>query len=110
MVVCGLLLATVGQDLETGQNVLTLGIAELSDGIDFAVLAMGVFGIAEILRNLENPESRKVAISQVGRLLPTAEDFKRCIGPVLRATGIGSVLGILPGNGAVLAPFASYTM
>ena len=110
MVVFGLLLATVGTDLESGQERLTLGIAEISDGIDFAVLAMGVFGIAEILRNLENPESRKVAVTQVGKLLPSLDDIKRCIAPVLRATGIGSVLGILPGNGAVLAPFASYTL
>jgi putative tricarboxylic transport membrane protein len=110
MVVLGLLLATVGTDLETGQDRLTLGIAELSDGIDFAVLAMGVFGIAEILRNLENPESRHVAIAQIGRLLPSREDLKRCFGPIVRATGVGSVLGILPGNGAVLGPFASYAM
>jgi putative tricarboxylic transport membrane protein len=110
MVVFGLLLATVGTDLETGQERLTLGIAELSDGVDFAVLAMGVFGIAEILRNLENPESRGGAVGQIGRLLPTGEQLRRCIGPVLRATGIGSVLGILPGNGAVLGPFASYAL
>ena len=110
MVVLGLLLSTVGTDLETGQERLTLGIAELSDGVDFAVLAMGVFGIAEILRNLENPESRNVAIAQIGRLLPSREDLRRCFGPVVRATGIGSVLGILPGNGAVLGPFASYAL
>jgi putative tricarboxylic transport membrane protein len=110
MVVLGLLLSTVGTDLETGQERLTLGIAELSDGVDFAVLAMGLFGIAEILRNLENPESRNVAIAQIGRLLPTREELGRCFAPVLRATGIGAVLGILPGNGAVLGPFASYAL
>ena len=110
MVVLGLLLSTVGTDLETGQDRLTLGIPELSDGVDFAVLAMGVFGIAEILRNLEHPESRNVAIAQIGRLLPSREDLRRCFGPIVRATGIGSVLGILPGNGAVLGPFASYAL
>ena len=110
MVVLGLLLSTVGTDLETGQERLTLGINELSDGVDFAVLAMGVFGIAEILRNLENPESRNVAVAKIGRLLPSFSDLKRCLGPVLRATGVGSILGILPGNGAVLGPFASYAM
>ena len=110
MVVLGLLLSTVGTDLETGQDRLTLGIPELSDGVDFAVLTMGVFGIAEILRNLENPESRNVAIAQIGRLLPSREDLRRCFGPIVRATGIGSVLGILPGNGAVLGPFASYAL
>jgi putative tricarboxylic transport membrane protein len=110
MVVLGLLLSTVGTDLETGQERLTLGIPELSDGVDFAVLAMGLFGIAEILRNLENPESRNVAIAQIGHLLPTREELKRCFAPIVRATGIGSVLGILPGNGAVLGPFASYAL
>jgi len=110
MVVFGLLLATVGTDLETGQDRLTLGIAELSDGVDFAVLAMGVFGIAEILRNLEHPESRHVAGSKIGRLLPSLEDLRRSFGPIVRGTGIGSILGILPGNGAVLGPFASYAL
>jgi putative tricarboxylic transport membrane protein len=110
MVVLGLLLATVGTDLETGQDRLTLGIAELSDGVDFAVLAMGVFGIAEILRNLERPESRDVAVSKIGRLLPSLGDLRRSLGPIVRGTGIGSVLGILPGNGAVLGPFASYAL
>jgi putative tricarboxylic transport membrane protein len=110
MVVLGLLLSTVGTDLETGQDRLTLGIAELSDGVDFAVLAMGLFGIAEILRNLENPESRNVAVARIGRLLPTRAELMRCFGPIVRATGVGSILGILPGNGAVLGPFASYAM
>jgi putative tricarboxylic transport membrane protein len=110
MVVFGLLLATVGTDLETGEERLTLGFSALSDGIDFAVLAMGVFGIAEILRNLANPEARGVVKSAIGRLLPSKDDLKRAFGPVLRGTGLGAVLGILPGNGAVLAPFASYTL
>src|SRR6185436_10318454 len=110
MVVLGLLFSTVGTDLETGQDRLTLGIAELSDGVDFAVLAMGLFGIAEILRNLDNRESRSVAIAQIGRLLPSRDDLRRTLGPIVRGTGIGSVLGILPGNGAVLGPFASYAL
>ena len=110
MVVLGLLLSTVGTDLETGEERITLGFSALSDGIDFAVLGMGVFGIAEILRNLENPESRDVVRGRIGRLLPSWADLRRSAMPVVRATGIGSVLGILPGNGAVLAPFASYTL
>jgi putative tricarboxylic transport membrane protein len=110
MVVLGLLLSTVGTDLETGEERLTVGFSALSDGIDFAVLAMGVFGIAEILRNLENPEARDVVRRRIGRLLPSKEDIRRSAMPVVRATGIGSALGILPGNGAVLAPFASYTL
>jgi putative tricarboxylic transport membrane protein len=110
MVVLGLLLSTVGTDLETGQERLTLGLIDLSDGVDFAVLAMGVFGIAEILRNLETPETRDVIRGRIGRLLPSLADLRRAFGPIARATGLGSILGILPGNGAVLAPFASYTL
>jgi putative tricarboxylic transport membrane protein len=110
MVVFGLLLSTIGTDLETGQERLTFGFSALADGVDFAVLAMGVFGIAEILRNLENPEARDVVRGQIGRLLPSLADLRRAALPILRATGLGAVLGILPGNGAVLAPFASYTL
>ncbi len=110
MVVFGLLLSTIGTDLETGQERLTFGFSALADGVDFAVLAMGVFGIAEILRNLENPEARDVVRGQIGRLLPALEDLRKAALPIVRATGLGAVLGILPGNGAVLAPFASYTL
>src|SRR4051812_5397308 len=110
MVLLGLLLSTIGADLETGQDRLTFGLDELSDGIDFAVLAMGLFGFAEVLRNLEGSEQQPKVQTTIGRLLPSAEDFKRSIRPILRGTALGSVLGILPGNGAVLAPFASYAL
>ena len=110
MIVFGVLLATVGTDLETGEERLTLGFDSLSDGIDFAVLAMGVFGVAEVMRNLEHPETREVVRGRIGRLLPSAADLRRCAAPILRGTGLGAALGILPGNGAVLAPFASYTL
>jgi putative tricarboxylic transport membrane protein len=110
MVFLGLMLATVGTDLETGQERMTLGIQQLSDGIEFAPLAMGIFGFAEIIRNLENPEARDVVRGKIGRLLPSMDDLKQCVPPVLRGTFIGGLLGILPGNGAVLGPFASYTV
>ncbi|MCU4179017.1 tripartite tricarboxylate transporter permease [Bosea sp. BH3] len=110
MIMLGLLFSTVGTDLETGQERLTFGIPSLSDGIDFSVLAMGVFGFAEVLRNLEAPEARDVVKNKIGRLLPGWDDIKQSIKPVLRGTAIGGILGILPGNGAVLGPFASYTM
>jgi len=110
MIMLGLLLSTIGTDLETGQERLTFGFPPLSDGIDFAVLAMGVFGFAEVLRNLENPEARDVVKAKIGRLLPDWNEIKQCINPVLRGTFIGGILGILPGNGAVLGPFASYTV
>ncbi len=110
MVVLGLLLSTVGADLDTGQERLTFGISSLADGFDFAVLAMGIFGIAEVLRNLDNAESRDVVKRTIGRLLPTGEELRASLAPILRGTALGSILGILPGNGAVLAPFASYTL
>ena len=110
MILLGLLFSTVGTDLETGQDRMTLGLSALSDGVDFAVLAMGLFGFAEILRNLDNPESRSVVQGTIGRLLPSLADLRRCVGPVLRGTGLGAILGILPGNGAVLGPFASYSL
>ncbi|WP_439497018.1 tripartite tricarboxylate transporter permease [Bosea sp. (in: a-proteobacteria)] len=110
MIMLGLLLSTVGTDLETGQERMTFGFPPLADGIDFSVLAMGVFGFAEVLRNLENPEARDVVKAKIGRLLPAWSDIKQSIMPVVRGTAIGGTLGILPGNGAVLGPFASYTI
>ncbi len=110
MILAGILLSTVGRDLETGDERLTFGWSELDDGIDFAVIAMGVFGFAEILRNLAQPEARDVVRGRIGSLLPSAAELRQSLRPVLRATGIGSFLGLLPGNGAVLAPFASYTI
>jgi putative tricarboxylic transport membrane protein len=110
MVLLGLTLSTVGQDLETGADRMTFGWPELSDGIDFTTIAMGMFGFAEILRNLESPETRDVLKSKIGSLLPNWQEMKQSLMPVLRGTGLGAALGILPGNGAVLGPFASYTL
>jgi putative tricarboxylic transport membrane protein len=110
MILVGVLLSTVGTDLETGEERMTFGLPFLSDGIDFAVLAMGIFGIAEIMRNLDHTESRDVVRQAIGRLLPNKDDFRQSYKPVLRGTVIGAILGILPGNGAVLGPFAAYTL
>ena len=110
MILVGVLLSTVGTDLETGEERMTFGLPFLADGIDFAVLAMGIFGIAEIMRNLDHTETRDVVRQAIGRLLPNRDDFRQSYKPVLRGTFIGAALGILPGNGAVLGPFASYTL
>ncbi|WP_262028229.1 tripartite tricarboxylate transporter permease [Microvirga sp. Mcv34] len=110
MILVGVLLSTVGTDLETGEERMTFGLPFLSDGIDFAVLAMGIFGIAEIMRNLDQTEHRDVVRKAIGRLLPNRDDFRQSYKPVVRGTIIGAILGILPGNGAVLGPFASYTL
>jgi TctA family transporter len=110
MVVLGLLLGVVGTDVNTGFARYTFGIAELSDGIGFVVVAMGMFGIAEILLNLEQRQIREQATATVGRLWPTREDLRAAWKPTLRGTLLGSVLGILPGGGAILASFAAYTL
>lgn len=110
MIVFGIMLSTIGTDLETGEERLTFGWTEIADGIDFAVIAMGMFGFAEILKNLENPEARDVVHAKVGRLLPNGAEMRQSAGPIVRGTFLGSILGLLPGNGAVLGPFASYTV
>ncbi|MCV2447733.1 tripartite tricarboxylate transporter permease [Paracoccus sp. DMF] len=110
MVVLGLLLGMVGTDIYTGTPRFTLGITQYADGLNFVALAVGVFGIAEILRNLEDEHDREVMTRNINRLFPTGAELKQMIGPVLRGTGVGSVLGILPGGGAILASFASYTV
>jgi len=110
MILTGILLSTVGTDLETGVERMTLGFAPLSDGLDFAVLAMGLFGFAEVLRNLDASQHRDPVDRPIGRLLPSRADLARSAGPIARGTLVGAFLGILPGNGAVLGPFASYAL
>ncbi|PLL10727.1 hypothetical protein C0V75_18730 [Tabrizicola sp. TH137] len=110
MVVLGLLLGLVGTDIYTGEPRFNLGIAEYADGLNFVALAVGVFGIAEILRNLEGEQDRTVLGTKLAGLFPSKEDLKAMLAPMVRGTAVGSVLGILPGGGAVLASFASYTM
>lgn len=110
MIVLGLLLGMVGQDIYTGTPRFTFGFFELYSGINFVSVAVGVFGVSEILRNLEHESTRDVLVKRVTNLWLTATDFRRIIGPVLRGTALGSVLGILPGGGHVLSSFASYSV
>jgi putative tricarboxylic transport membrane protein len=110
MIAFGVLLSTIGTDIETGRERLTFGLEMLYDGLEFAVLAMGLFGFAEILKNLQNPEARDVVRAKIGRLLPSLRELRENLFPILRGTSLGSALGILPGNGAILAPFASYAL
>ena len=110
MVILGLLLGLVGTDVNSGVLRFAFGISELADGIGFVTVAMGMFGICEIIANLEQKEHREVFTKSVGRLMPTREDFRRMVAPVLRGTALGSALGILPGGGALLASFGAYTL
>jgi putative tricarboxylic transport membrane protein len=111
MIVLGLLLGSVGTDVNSGVARFSLDIPELTDGIGFVVIAMGVFGYGEIITNLAQPEhEREIFTAKVSGLFPTKEDFKRMAPAILRGTALGSVLGILPGGGALLAAFAAYTI
>ncbi len=110
MILLGLVLGMVGIDASSGEERLTLGAIELFDGIDFVVIAIGVFGFTEIIENLENVEARGVLVSKLSRLWPTREDFRRAWPAVLRGTGIGTFLGLLPGGGATLASFSAYSL
>ena len=110
MILLGLLLGLVGTDLYSGASRFTLDFLELADGLDFVAVAVGIFGVAEILRNLEGAEERATFVAKVSGLLPTSEDLKRIVGPILRGTAVGSILGIFPGGGALLSSFAAYTL
>ncbi|KRA55427.1 tripartite tricarboxylate transporter permease [Devosia sp. Root635] len=109
MIVLGLLLGMVGQDIYTGTPRFTFGVRELFGGLNFVAVAVGVFGVAEILRNLENEKEREVGVTVVKNLWLTRDDVKRVIAPILRGTVLGSVLGVLPGGGHILSAFASYS-
>ncbi len=108
MVALGLLLGVVGTDVNSGMSRFAFGISELTDGIGFVVLAVGVFAVGEIVSNLGETEERKVFTSKVAHLWPTWQDFKQSIGPILRGTGIGAFFGVLPGTGPAIASFSSY--
>jgi putative tricarboxylic transport membrane protein len=111
MVLVGLLLGLVGTDANTGLTRYTFGVSDLWDGIDFLPLVIGLFGIVEIVRNLEQPNLPRAQLkAKLSELWPSKSDFRQSWRPVLRGTGLGSLLGILPGGGAVLASFASYTL
>ena len=111
MIVLGLLLGLVGTDVNSGAARFTFDIPELMDGISFLAIAMGVFGYGEIISNLSRPESeRQVFTGHVQGIMPTREDFKRMTPAILRGTTLGSLLGILPGGGAMLSAFTAYTI
>ena len=110
MVLLGLLLGLVGTDVNSGAQRYTFDKPELADGINFVIVAMGMFGIGEIIRNLEHGEDRNLLMKKVKGLMLTKEDLKRIVAPVLRGTFLGSALGILPGGGAMLASFSAYSI
>jgi len=111
MILLGLAFGLVGTDVNSGVARYSFDIPELTDGISFIAIAMGVFGYGEIIANLAVPSSeREVFTAKVKGLMPTKQDFKDMTPAVLRGTALGSALGILPGGGALLSAFASYTI
>lgn len=110
MICLGLLLGLTGTDVYTGAPRFAWGYHELYDGIDFVAVAVGLYGISEILRNLEGGHGGQQVIAKVTNLWPSREDLRRIIGPAIRGTFIGSILGVLPGGGALLSSFVAYNI
>ena len=110
MMLAGLLAGLVGTDLQTGALRYTFGSLSLQEGLDFAVLSMGIYGVADIIVNVTHPEGRGTVAPRTGSLCPRQEELRPVAGAALRGTVLGTVLGALPGGGALLSAFASYTL
>ena len=110
MIILGLLMGLIGTDVNSGVSRYAFDIPELSDGIGFVAVAMGVFGFAEIMNNLEKKDDDEGFLNKVTTMFPSMNDIKRMVPSILRGTTIGSVLGILPGGGAALAAFGAYSV
>ncbi|HZJ12659.1 MAG TPA: tripartite tricarboxylate transporter permease, partial [Methyloceanibacter sp.] len=110
MVVVGLLFGLVGTDVTSGAFRYTFGFMQLTDGLSFVVVAMGLFGIAEVITMLERPSPRAVLSISIRNLMPSGQDFRASWLPILRGTGIGSVFGILPGAGTSISSFMAYAV
>ncbi len=106
----GIVLGLIGTDAITAEERLTFGRLELLDGVGIVPVVMGLFGVAEILSNLERKISREVIKARIGSLWPTREDWQRSVGPMTRGTLLGFFVGTLPGGGAVISSFASYAL
>lgn len=110
MIFLGLLLGMVGMDINTGEARMTFGLIELSDGINFVALVMGLFGVAEVISNLENKFTRIVNHSKINSIWPSLKVLRGAWGAITRGTLIGTLFGILPGGGATIASFSSYAL
>jgi len=108
MVVLGLLIGIVGTDVNSGMARYSFGIPELTDGIGFTVVAVGLFAVAEIVTNLESKERKEVFTSKIKNLMPTVADLKASFWPIVRGTGIGAFFGALPGTGPSISSFSTY--
>ncbi len=110
MAFTGILIGLVGTDITSGVRRFTFGVPDLADGIDFVVVAIGLFAIADIVHNLGDAENKDTMVSKIGRMMPSRRDLKDSFWAMVRGTGIGSLLGILPGAGQSIASFTSYAV
>jgi putative tricarboxylic transport membrane protein len=110
MVLVGILTGLVGIDVNSGVPRLTFGIPDIADGMDFVPVVVGLFGIGEVAANLEIPQDRSILAGKIKNLMPSWADFKAAFPAILRGTMVGTILGILPGGGAALPPFAAYAL
>ncbi|MDP9889995.1 tripartite tricarboxylate transporter permease [Pseudarthrobacter enclensis] len=110
MAAVGLLLSAIGQDLVTGKPRFTFGQTSLFDGLDFVAVSMGLFGVGEILYNLEQTEKVQAFTSKIKNIWPSRKDLKDSSGAIARGSVLGFFIGILPGGGGVLSSLASYAM
>lgn len=108
MIITGMLFGMVGTDVDTGAYRFTLGIVELTDGLSVVAVALGIFGIVEVLKNLEGTPDGSVATMPINGLMPTRKDLRQAAGPIARGSLVGSLLGTLPGGGSILSAFSSY--
>jgi TctA family transporter len=110
MILVGMLLGMIGIDVNTSVPRFTFGIPQFGDGIDFAVIAMGIFGIGETILNLERSGAARSYVQAVSNLWPSLKELRAILPPAWRGTLLGSALGILPGGGPVLASFSAYAL
>ena len=110
MTAMGFALGMIGLDVATGQPRFTMGMPELVDGVGFMPVAIGMFGLSEIIATLTSPDERRVAVARLDRVWPAPGETRRAAASTIRGTALGSLLGILPGGGPVLASFASYAL
>ena len=110
MVLMGVLVGLVGIDVNSGKPRLTFGIPDIADGMDFVPVVVGLFGIGEVIANLGSPQDRSILVGKIKNLMPTWPDLKAAFPAILRGTCVGTMLGILPGGGAALPPFAAYAL
>jgi len=111
MILTGMLFGLVGTDPETGMFRFTFGMIELSDGVETVAVALGIFGLSEILRNLEqNASTGAITTAKITSLMPSRVDLKKSAGPIMRGSVLGAVMGVLPGGGSILSAFSSYAL